>query len=42
MPESTISAKGQMTAPVEIRQAIGGAPGTRLIWQVLSSGHLAV
>ena len=42
MPESTISAKGQMTVPVEIRQAIGGAPGTRLIWQVLSSGRLAV
>ncbi len=42
MPESTISAKGQMTVPVEIRQAIGGAPGTRLISQILSSGRLVV
>lgn len=42
MPESTISAKGQTTVPVEIRQAIGGVPGTRLVWQALSSSRLAV
>lgn len=42
MPESTITAKGQTTVPADIRQAIGGAPGTRLVWHVLSDGRLFV
>lgn len=42
MTESTITAKGQTTVPADIRQAIGGAPGTRLVWHVLSDGRLFV
>lgn len=40
--ESTITAKGQTTVPSEIRQAIGGVPGTRLVWHVLAGGRLIV
>lgn len=42
MNESTLTAKGQTTVPADIRQAIGGAPGTRLVWHVLSDGRLFV
>ena len=42
MTESTITAKGQTTVPADIRQAIGGAPGTRLVWHVLNDGRLLV
>jgi antitoxin PrlF len=42
MNESTITANGQTTVPAEIRQAIGGAPGTRLVWRVLAGGRLSV
>lgn len=42
MTESTISAKGQTTVPAAIRQAIGGTPGTRLVWHVLAGGLLSV
>lgn len=42
MTESTITAKGQTTVPAEIRQAIGGVPGTRLVWHVLADGRLSV
>ena len=42
MTESTIRAKGQTTVPADIRQAIGCAPGTRLVWHVLSDGRLFV
>jgi antitoxin PrlF len=42
MTESTITAKGQTTVPADIRQAIGGVPGTRLVWHVLSDGRLFV
>lgn len=42
MTESTITAKGQTTVPADIRLAIGGAPGTRLVWHVLSDGRLFV
>ncbi|HQS64715.1 MULTISPECIES: AbrB family transcriptional regulator [unclassified Acidovorax] len=42
MNESTISARGQTTVPIKIRLAIGGVPGTRLVWHVLASGRLAV
>ncbi|MEK7992374.1 MAG: AbrB family transcriptional regulator [Planctomycetota bacterium] len=42
MTESTITAKGQTTVPAEIRHAIGGVPGTRLVWHVLADGLLTV
>jgi antitoxin PrlF len=42
MAESTITAKGQTTVPADIRQSIGSAPGTRLVWHVLSDGRLFV
>jgi len=42
MTESTITAKGQTTVPADIRQAIGGAPGTRLVWHSLTDGRLFV
>lgn len=42
MCESTISAKGQTTGPAVIRRAIGGVPGTRLVWRVLAVGRLSV
>lgn len=42
MTESTITAKGQTTVPADIRQAIGGVPGTRLVWHALPDGRLLV
>jgi antitoxin PrlF len=42
MTESTITAKGQTTVPIEVRQSIGGVPGTRLVWHVLADGRLFV
>ena len=42
MTESTITAKGQTTVPADIRQAIGGVPGTRLVWHALNDGRLFV
>ena len=42
MNESTISAKGKTTVPANIRQTIGGVPGTRLLWHVLADGRLFV
>lgn len=42
MTESTITAKGQTTVPAEIRKAIGGIPGTRLVWHMLAGGRLFV
>ena len=42
MTESTITAKGQTTVPAEIRHAIGGTPGTKLVWHTLADGRLFV
>ena len=42
MTESNITAKGQTTVPADIRQAIGGVPGTRLVWHALPDGRLLV
>ena len=42
MAESTITSKGQTTVPADIRQAIGGVAGTRLVWHALSDGRLMV
>lgn len=42
MPESTVTAKGQTTVPVQILQRIGATPGTRLVWHVMPDGSLIV
>ena len=42
MTESTITAKGQTTVPLQVRNRIGAAPGTRLVWHVLPDGGLIV
>lgn len=42
MAESTITAQGQTTVPADIRQAIGGVPGTRLVCNVLSDERIVV
>ena len=42
MAESTITAKGQTTVPLQIRQRIGAAPGMRLVWHALPDGGLIV
>lgn len=40
--ESTISAKGQTTVPVEIRKRYGCTVGTRLLWHLLADGRVMV
>ena len=42
MAESTITAKGQTTVPAQVRAQMGVAPGTRLVWHVLSDGIVFV
>jgi bifunctional DNA-binding transcriptional regulator/antitoxin component of YhaV-PrlF toxin-antitoxin module len=42
MQESTITAKGQTTVPLAVRNSIGVTPGTRLVWHVLPDGGLIV
>lgn len=42
MAESTITAKGQTTVPLQVRNRIGALPGTRLVWHVLPDGGLIV
>ena len=42
MAESTITAKGQTTVPTDIRETIGGVPGTRLVWHAMTDGGLFV
>ena len=42
MHESTITAKGQTTVPVGIREQVGAGPGSRLVWHVLPNGTLIV
>ena len=42
MLESTITAKGQTTVPAQVRESIGAAPGTRLVWHVLPDGAVIV
>lgn len=42
MIESTLTAKGQTTVPLPIRERIGAAPGTRLVWHVLPGGGVIV
>ena len=40
--ESTITAKGQTTVPAPIRERIGAASGTRLVWHVRPDGGIIV
>jgi len=42
MANSPITAKGQTTVPLEIRERIGAPAGTRLVWHVLPDGGLIV
>ena len=42
MNESTVTAKGQTTVPVAVRQLAGVEPGTRLVWHVLPDGTIIV
>ena len=42
MTESTITAKGQTTVPVEVRELVHAAPGTRLVWTVTPDGTIVV
>ena len=42
MAESTITAKGQTTVPLQIRESVGATPGTRLVWHVMPDGALIV
>ena len=42
MAESTLTAKGQTTVPAQVREALGFAPGTRLLGHVLPDGSILV
>lgn len=42
MSESTITTKGQTTVPADVRQSLGSAPGTKLVWSPLSDGRVLV
>ena len=42
MAESTITAKGQTTIPIEVRKSVGAIPGTRLVWHVMPDGSVIV
>lgn len=42
MAESTLTAKGQTTVPAQVREALGFAPGTRLLWHVAPDGSILV
>jgi antitoxin PrlF len=42
MLESTVTAKGQTTVPLEVRDRIAAPPGTRLVWHVLPDGSVLV
>lgn len=42
MAESTVTIKGQTTVPQQIRDSLGAAPGTKLLWHVLPDGSISV
>jgi antitoxin PrlF len=42
MVESTITAKGQTTVPAQVREQVGAAAGTRLVWHVMPDGSIIV
>lgn len=42
MPSATITSKGQITLPVEIRRALGVGPGDRVSFRTTSDGRVVV
>jgi AbrB family looped-hinge helix DNA binding protein len=42
MPESTVTAKGQTTVPVQVRELLGAKPGARLVWHAMPNGVVIV
>ena len=40
--ESTITVKGQTTVPAQVREKLGAAAGTRLVWHVMPDGTVLV
>jgi AbrB family looped-hinge helix DNA binding protein len=42
MAESAITSKGQTTVPADVRASLGAAPGTRLVWSIMSDGRAIV
>ena len=42
MAESTITGKGRTTVPLSVRDSIGAAAGTRLVWHVMPDGGVIV
>jgi len=42
MAESAITSKGQTTVPADVRASLGAAPGTRLVWSIVSDGRAIV
>lgn len=42
MSESTITSKGQTTVPADVRERLGGTPGTKLVWNPLPDGRVLV
>ena len=42
MPSATITSKGQITLPVEIRRALGVGPGDRVSFRTADDGRVVV
>jgi AbrB family looped-hinge helix DNA binding protein len=42
MPESTVTAKGQTTVPLPIRDSMQIQPGSRLTWNLMPDGTAIV
>ena len=42
MTDSTLTAKGETTVPLQVRRRIGATPGTRLVWHVQPDGSVIV
>jgi antitoxin PrlF len=42
MTQSTITTKGQTTVPLPIREQLGAAAGTKLVWHVMPDGAVLV
>jgi antitoxin PrlF len=42
MPSATVTSKGQITIPVEIRRALKIKPGTRIVFYETSPGNFAM
>jgi len=42
MPAATLTSKGQITVPKEIRDALGVSPGDKLVFRRTESGQIVV